>query len=246
MTISNVLPVTVDFLPTTAISNTLPVEVDFIPATAISNTLFIEVDFIPVSPPPGSGAEDEVAVSPSFEGEPLRSVIFGEVPAVAEDALNLLTAEQFKFIADRQRGAGGVELPINSGLGRYTGPAYPFGPSWAQTLGPKTDLEVIFTSIVNILTTTLRTLPYRPDGGSEIPNLVFEPNDAITRGLIRYFVQRDLDRQEPRAEVEVVRTVVPENEPHTVVVTVAFRITGDPEDRVFSAPVEFNTLSIAA
>lgn len=180
------------------------------------------------------------------EPTPMRSVVFGEEPETVDDPLNSITPEQFDFISDRQRGAGGVELPNNSGLGRFTGPAYPFGPSWALTLGPKTDLEVIFTSVVNIITTTLRTLPYRPTGGSDVADLVFEPNDAVTRGLLRYFVKRDLGRQEPRADVVTVRTVQPLNEPHTVVVTVAFRILGDPEDRVFSAPVEFNTLQIAA
>ena len=131
-------------------------------------------------------------------------------------------------------------------MGRYAGPAYPFGPSWAGTLGPKTDLEVVFTSIANILTTTRGTLPYRPRAGSEVPNLVFDPNDVITRASIRYFVRRDLNQQEPRINVLTVRTEVPENEPHTIVITVAFSIIGDPDGRVFTAPVEYNTLSLAA
>jgi len=131
-------------------------------------------------------------------------------------------------------------------LGRFTGPAYPFGPSWALTLGPKSDLETLFTSIVNIITTPVGSYPPDPFLGSEIPNLVFEPNDGATRNLIRHFVKRDLGRQEPRAVVRSVRTVVPINEPNTVVVTIAFQIVGDSEGRVFSAPIEFNTLSLAA
>lgn len=129
---------------------------------------------------------------------------------------------------------------------RYTGPAYMFGPSWSGTLGPKTDLEVIFTSISNIITTERSTIPYRPDTGSEVPRLVFDPNDVITRASIRYFVRRDISRQDPRISVLSVRTEVPDGEPHTVVVTVAFAIIGDPSNRIFSAPVEFNTLSLAA
>ena len=131
-------------------------------------------------------------------------------------------------------------------MGRFTGPAYPFGPSWGGTLGPKTDLEVVYTSIVNIVTTTVGTYAPDPRSGSEIPNIVFELNDEITRARIRYFVKRDLRRQEPRASVLSVNTFVPPNEPHKIVVTVAFQIVGDAEGRVFSAPLEFNTLALAA
>ncbi len=161
----------------------------------------------------------------------------------AYTALNALTPAQYAFLARRQLGADGA-LP-QTRVGRFTGPAYPFGPSWALTLGPKTDLEVIFTSICNIITTVLGTLPYAPLRGSEVPNLVFEPNDPVTQGLIRYFVRRELGRQEPRAKILAVRTVVPANDPYRITVTAAFQIVGDPDGRVFSAPVEYNTLGLA-
>jgi phage baseplate assembly protein W len=155
------------------------------------------------------------------------------------DSLNKYGEDILRSLALRQAGAA------SKNFGRFTGPAYQFGPSWALTLGPKTDVEVVFTSVVNVLTTPIGSVPYDPFLGSEVANLVFEPNDAVTQGLLRYFVDRDLRRQEPRANVLFVRTVVPDNEPHTVVVTVAFQIVGDPEGRVFSAPIEFNTLSLA-
>lgn len=169
------------------------------------------------------------------------SVQGGVATTAEDDPLNAVTPAQFRFLVLR-----GVSEDKPLVVGRFTGPAYPFGPSWAGTLGPKTDVEVIFTSIANIITTPIGTVPYRPFEGSEVPNLVFEPNDAVTRGLIRYFVERDLRRQEPRAKVLAVRTVVPDNDPHTVVITIAFSIVGDPEGRVFSAPVEFNTMKLAA
>jgi phage baseplate assembly protein W len=125
-------------------------------------------------------------------------------------------------------------------LGRYTGPAYPFKYTVGGALGPKTDVEVIFTSMVNILTTARGTLPYAPKFGSEIPNLVFEPNDEITRSLIRYFVRKDLEEQDPRVNVIAVRTDVDEtNAPYTVHITVTWAIVGDPTGRVFSGPVSF-------
>ena len=112
-------------------------------------------------------------------------------------------------------------------LGRYTGPAYPFGPTWASTFGPKTDLGVIFTNVCNILTTPIGSIPYLPFAGSEVPNLVFEINDSVTQGLIRYYVKRDLRRQEPRAKVLTVNTVTLEDDPHRIIVTTAFQIVGD-------------------
>ena len=168
----------------------------------------------------------------------------GKQPSASYRLLNKLTPEQYRFLLRRQFGADGA-LP-QAQVGRFTGPAYQFGPSWALTLGPKTDLEVIFTSVANIITTAIGSLPYAPFDGSEVPNLVFEPNDSITQGLIRYYVRRDLARQEPRAVVRTVRTVSLPEDPHRVVVTIAFQIVGDPSGRLFSAPVEFNTLSLAA
>jgi len=129
---------------------------------------------------------------------------------------------------------------------RFSGPAYQFGPSWQGTFGPKSDLEVVFTSLSNIVTTEIGTIPHAPFMGSEVPRLVFDPNDAITRASIRYFVQRDVEKQDPRIRVLTVRTEAPDNEPHTVIVTLAFTILGDPQNRVFTAPVEFNTLSTAS
>lgn len=169
-------------------------------------------------------------------------VVTPEVVNAAQvpDALNPITSEQFAALAVRQAEA------TTQNIGRYTGPGYRFGPSWALTLGPKPDFEVIFTSVINILTTPLGSIPWDPFIGSEVPNLVFEPNDAITRNLIRYYVERDLGQQEPRANVLFVRTFVPDNEPNKVVVTVAFQIAGDPLARVFTAPIEFDTLSLAA
>jgi len=161
-------------------------------------------------------------------------------PGDPGNSLNKYGARTFVSLGKRQAGA------TTQTFGRFTGPAYQFGPSWALTLGPKSDLEVVFTSVVNILTTPIGTIPYDPFLGSDVPNLVFEPNDAITQGLIRYYTERDLRQQEPRVRVLSVSTVVPVNEPHTVVVTVSFQIVGDPEGRVFSAPISYDTLRLAA
>ena len=41
----------------------------------------------------------------------------------------------------------------------------------------------------------------RPDYGCDIHRLIFSPNDDTTAGLAIYYVQRALDRWEPRVEV---------------------------------------------
>lgn len=125
-------------------------------------------------------------------------------------------------------------------LGRFTGPAYPLKYTVGGSLGPKTDVEVIFTSMVNIITTSKGTIPYDPGFGSDIPDLVFEPNDEITRSLIRYYARKDLEEQDPRVNVIAVRTDVDDvSAPYTVNITITWAIVGDPTGRVFSGPVSF-------
>lgn len=193
---------------------------------------------LPYVPPVATACEPTPIITPAVGH---KAVNFGDPePVEPPDSLNKITSEQFKFIA--RRNTGTVRAPI---LGRFTGPAYPFGGTWASTFGPKPDLNVVFTNVVNILTTPLGTLPYAPESGSPVPLLVFELNDATTHGLIKRFVQDNLRDQEPRARVLFVRTVIPEDDPHKIVVTVAFQIVGDPSQRVYTAPIQFNTLSLA-
>lgn len=120
---------------------------------------------------------------------------------------------------------------------RYTGPGFPFGAAVAGVLGPKSDVEVIITSIINILTTPKGSIPWNPKAGSLVSFLLFEILDTITLNLIRYYTTKDLVEQEPRITVRSVYAQrVGENQ---VSVQVGFSIIGDPEERVFSTPVSF-------
>lgn len=122
-------------------------------------------------------------------------------------------------------------------LGRFTGPAYPLGVEIEDVLGPKRDVLVVVTSMVNILTTPKRTLPYAPDRGSVVPTLLFEPFTDVTLGLIRYFTYKDLTEQEPRV---VVRSVVTERIGDLGVrVTPSVQLVGDAEGDIVSAPLTF-------
>jgi phage baseplate assembly protein W len=123
-------------------------------------------------------------------------------------------------------------------IGRYTGPAYPFGVNPEGVLGPKGDLLVIVTSIANILTTPKGTIPYDPALGSFVPWLLFRPLTDTTLSLIRYYTVKDLGDQEPRI---IVRTVTTERvSDYGVKVVPAFQIIGDPEGTVRNAPITLN------
>lgn len=120
---------------------------------------------------------------------------------------------------------------------RFTGPAYPFGPDVAGALGPKPDVNVIYTSISNIITTPKGSVPHNPRMGSVVPDLMFDINDEVTRQLVRYYTEKDLREQEPRIVVLAVYTEQPASDESAIIVTVAFRIVGDPTETVYSAPV---------
>ncbi len=116
-------------------------------------------------------------------------------------------------------------MPAAVRRNRFPGPAYRFGATVEGVLGLKVDKHVIITSYINILTTQKGSIPYDPNIGSVVPELLFEPNDEITKGLIRFFTFKDLTDQEPRALVRAVFTEQPDDD--SVVVTVAFSIVGD-------------------
>lgn len=120
-------------------------------------------------------------------------------------------------------------------FGRYTGPAFPFGPGEDLVLGPKRDNLVIATSIALILTTPKGTVPYAPDRGSFVPWLLFRAFTDTTLNLIRYYTVKDLTEQEPRI---LVRSVTTEKTgDRSVKVTPAYQIVGDPEGQIQNAPL---------
>jgi phage baseplate assembly protein W len=122
--------------------------------------------------------------------------------------------------------------------GRFTGAAYPFGPSPDGTLGPRDDVATIIASIANILTTPKGSVRYNQSIGSVVPELLFDINDEITRNLVRYYVRKDITEQDSRVRIENVFTEVPEDG-YTIIVTLAFSLVGDPLAQVYSAPVIF-------
>ena len=120
-------------------------------------------------------------------------------------------------------------------IGRYTGPAFPFGVNPEGVLGPKRDNLVIVTSMALILTTPKNTVPYAPDRGSFVPWLLFRAFTDTTLNLIRYYTLKDLNEQEPRI---IVRSVTSERVgDRAVKVIPSFQIVGDPDGEILNAPL---------
>lgn len=62
-------------------------------------------------------------------------------------------------------------------------------------------LDRIRESIIQILETRLGERLKRPDFGSKVKDLVFEQNDAVLKGLLRYHVVEAIKRWEKRVVV---------------------------------------------
>ena len=59
----------------------------------------------------------------------------------------------------------------------------------------------IHESITQILGTRLGERIHRPDFGSRLHELVFEPNDRVLKALLRQYISQALHRWEPRIRV---------------------------------------------
>ena len=128
-------------------------------------------------------------------------------------------------------------------VGRYTGPAFPFGATPQLVFGPKDDVLVVATSLVNILSTPIESIPYDPSIGSQVPYLLFEVLDEITIMTIRQFAEKEISEQEPRVLVVSVETDVPlDGDALAVIISVGFQIVGDSFARTFNVPVDLPRL----
>lgn len=61
--------------------------------------------------------------------------------------------------------------------------------------------ESIRQALLLLLSTRPGERVMRPDYGCDIHRLVFQPNDDTTAGLAIYYVQKSIDRWEPRVDV---------------------------------------------
>lgn len=87
-----------------------------------------------------------------------------------------------------------------------SGFALPIGVSVQGGIQLSSDAPNLEESIVTILRTNLGERVYRPDFGSRLSELVFEPLNVQTLLLIRMYVEEAIESWEPRINLIEVRT----------------------------------------
>lgn len=85
-------------------------------------------------------------------------------------------------------------------------------------------VEKINQAISDILMTRKGERPLRPNYGSKIHQLLFDPLDEITLDMMRIYIEEALEEWEPRIIVQRIDLSIPEDERHTVDVEIQYRI----------------------
>ena len=94
---------------------------------------------------------------------------------------------------------------------RFSGQAFGFDGTVLGTFYPKTDADVVRTSIEMILMTSPGERVMRPSFGSKLTYLLFEQNDIVLQIALRAAVEETVSRWEDRVLVGPVEVVVNEN-----------------------------------
>ena len=108
---------------------------------------------------------------------------------------------------------------------RWADVAFPWGPALKQVVDPKGDIDVLKTSIINILMTRPRERVMRPEFGSGIPDQIFEPNDDVLQATLGTAINEAVRRWDDRIELTKFEA---DREDNTITVKITFRNTKDP------------------
>jgi len=92
-------------------------------------------------------------------------------------------------------------------------------------IGKKTDVQAVRQALKNIIYTAMNERPFDPTWGSQIREILFEPIDDMTSGVLETLVSQALLNHEPRVKVERV-SVNPIPDDHTYNVQVDFYLIG--------------------
>jgi len=90
---------------------------------------------------------------------------------------------------------------------------------------PLTDLNAVKNAVKNLLLTNKGERPFRPNVGSDIFALLFEPDNVFTLESVRQSVQDMLYSYEPRIN-QVYVDIQNTSDENTINVTVGFNVTG--------------------
>lgn len=87
------------------------------------------------------------------------------------------------------------------------------------------EANAINNSIKNILTTTVGTVPGKPEFGSNIARYTFEQMDFITENIIREDILLSLRRYEPRINIQNIELrSVPEYNKYIIDILYSYRV----------------------
>lgn len=110
---------------------------------------------------------------------------------------------------------------------RWRGPAVPWFSKPDGYFANKGIREVIWGSIINILHTPIGTRVRKPDFGSRLHDLLFEPNDELLVGLARIYIAEALAKWEPRIEVVEVEVYRDSFDDHKLTCRLTYLIKSD-------------------
>ncbi len=112
--------------------------------------------------------------------------------------------------------------PADAFDGRFRGLGIPVVKRTLGYFQSQYSRELIRSSIFSILSTVKGERVCVPEFGSMLFKLLFEPNDAVTRGLVKQAVTSDVTRWEKR--VRVTNVLTSSTDDHDIKVFVEFEI----------------------
>lgn len=126
-------------------------------------------------------------------------------------------------------------MPVKSF--KYRGVAYPFLGTPGDMFTGKSDIDVLRSSIRNILLTPRGRQPWNPEYGSLIPLMIGENKSVKMPTLVAYYARKALSTQEPRIELLNVTVKESKDNQNTISINVFFRPFDVPETDVSSVEV---------
>jgi phage baseplate assembly protein W len=90
-----------------------------------------------------------------------------------------------------------------------------------------TDIEAVKRSIINLLLTNFYERPFKPQLGSRVRELLFEPFTEFTEELIEKAILETLENHEPRVKVN------------------AINVKGSPDENGFRVEIVFFIVNVA-
>lgn len=112
---------------------------------------------------------------------------------------------------------------------RYFGQGYPFGNTLKSYFDTKYDLDILRSSIINIVFTIYGERVMLPNFGSSIPETPFAQNDELTASIVRSDLTTAVTFWDPRIEVVSVSVSTDPSDPKLLAASVTYRDVNQPQ-----------------